>query len=192
MQPTRTTHKHLEQPMSLAYAILTALTEEPSSGADLLKRFDKSIGYFWNCTHQQIYRELKQLETSGYISSEISSQKSTSFIYRIEPKGSEWLKEWIETDHTQTATRDPFFVKLRAIANFDDLSPEPLIQEKKRHHEDMLKVYQQIAQKAFKEPLDRNQAIKKMVLQAGLRREQSNIDWCNECLEMLTKLDAPQ
>ncbi|MBS0469060.1 MAG: PadR family transcriptional regulator [Proteobacteria bacterium] len=178
--------------MSLAYAILTALTEEPSSGADLLKRFDKSIGYFWNCTHQQIYRELKQLEGNGYISSEISTQKSTSFIYRIEPKGSEWLNEWIETDKTQTATRDPFFLKLRALANFENLSPEPLILEKKRHHEDMLKIYQQIAQKAFKEPLNRNQTIKKMVLQAGLRREQSNIDWCNECLEMLAKFDTPK
>ena len=56
----------------------------------------------------------------------------------------------------------------------------------------MLKVYKHIAQKAFKEPLDRNQAIKKMVLQAGLRREQSNIDWCNECLDMLAKLEAPK
>ncbi|MGW4568360.1 PadR family transcriptional regulator, partial [Streptomyces sp. NPDC004561] len=48
--------------MSLPHAILTALLEKPSSGLELTRRFDKSIGYFWSATHQQIYRELGRLE----------------------------------------------------------------------------------------------------------------------------------
>ena len=44
--------------MSLAHAVLTSLIEKPSSGYELARRFDKSIGYFWHATHQQIYREL--------------------------------------------------------------------------------------------------------------------------------------
>ena len=44
--------------MSLAHAVLTSLIEKSSSGYDLARRFDKSIGYFWHATHQQIYREL--------------------------------------------------------------------------------------------------------------------------------------
>ena len=50
------------QPMSLPHAILTALLEKPSSGLELTRRFDRSIGYFWSATHQQIYRELGKLE----------------------------------------------------------------------------------------------------------------------------------
>ncbi|MER7163689.1 PadR family transcriptional regulator, partial [Streptomyces lydicus] len=47
--------------MSLPHAILTALLEKPSSGLELTRRFDRSIGYFWSATHQQIYRELGKL-----------------------------------------------------------------------------------------------------------------------------------
>lgn len=53
--------------MSLPYAILTALAEKSGSGLDLARRFDKSIGYFWSATHQQIYRDLARLEKSGLI-----------------------------------------------------------------------------------------------------------------------------
>jgi DNA-binding PadR family transcriptional regulator len=44
-------------PMSLPHALLTALVEHPCSGSELAERFDRSIGYFWNATHQQIYRK---------------------------------------------------------------------------------------------------------------------------------------
>src|SRR5699024_1465053 len=50
-------------PVSLKFAILTSLTEREGSGIELARRFDKSIGYFWPATHQQIYRELDRLGT---------------------------------------------------------------------------------------------------------------------------------
>lgn len=55
--------------MSLRHAILTALIEEPSSGLALTRRFDRSIGYFWQATHQQVYRELGKLEMEGLVPS---------------------------------------------------------------------------------------------------------------------------
>src|SRR5256885_9851741 len=54
-------------PMSLPHALLTALVEHPCSGSELAERFDRSIGYFWNATHQQIYRELARLEEAQWI-----------------------------------------------------------------------------------------------------------------------------
>jgi DNA-binding PadR family transcriptional regulator len=53
--------------MSLAHAVLTSLLEKSTSGYDLARRFDKSIGYFWHATHQQIYRELARMEAAGWI-----------------------------------------------------------------------------------------------------------------------------
>lgn len=175
--------------MSLAYAILTALTEEPSTGADLVKRFDKSIGYFWNCTHQQIYRELKQLESRQLVISEPSAQKSSSFVYKIVPKGRQELRQWIESDENHSVVRDPFLVKIRALSNFEELCPERIILEKKQHHEKKLKTYEQIGRKTFSEPMDRAQLIKKMVLDAGIRREKAYIEWCDECLKTLASLE---
>jgi len=40
--------------MSIQHALLTSLLEKPSSGYELARRFDKSMGYFWSATHQQI------------------------------------------------------------------------------------------------------------------------------------------
>ncbi|HVR52691.1 MAG TPA: PadR family transcriptional regulator [Pseudorhodoferax sp.] len=175
--------------MSLSYAILTALTEEPSTGADLLKRFDKSIGYFWNCTHQQIYRELKQLESNGLVSSQASSQKSSSFVYAIQPKGLEHLQDWILNDKNHSVIRDPFLVKIRAASNFPAVDPTRILREKKQHHEDKLRIYTQIDSKSFVGQLSRSQAIKKMVLDAGIRRERSYIEWCDESLKVLAALE---
>ena len=54
--------------MSLAHVLLTSLLEKPSTGIELARRFDRSMGFFWNATHQQIYRELKQMLEKGWIS----------------------------------------------------------------------------------------------------------------------------
>ncbi|MGA7054394.1 MAG: PadR family transcriptional regulator, partial [Mycobacterium sp.] len=42
--------------MALPHAILVSLCERDGSGYELARRFDRSIGYFWAATHQQIYR----------------------------------------------------------------------------------------------------------------------------------------
>ena len=49
-----------ETTMSLSYVLLTSLLEKPSTGIELARRFDRSMGFFWHATHQQIYRELKE------------------------------------------------------------------------------------------------------------------------------------
>jgi DNA-binding PadR family transcriptional regulator len=54
--------------MSLAHVLLTSLLEKPSTGFDLARRFDRSMGFFWNATHQQIYRELNGMLKKGWIS----------------------------------------------------------------------------------------------------------------------------
>ena len=51
--------------MALPHAILVSLCEQAGSGYELARRFDRSIGYFWNATHQQIYRTLRVMETTG-------------------------------------------------------------------------------------------------------------------------------
>ena len=53
--------------MALEHAILVSLLEQPGSGYELARRFERSIGYFWTATHQQIYRVLKRMESDGWI-----------------------------------------------------------------------------------------------------------------------------
>ena len=51
--------------MALAHAILATLMDCPCSGYDLRKRFEGSVGFFWQASFQQIYRELGQARRAG-------------------------------------------------------------------------------------------------------------------------------
>ena len=53
--------------MSLSHVLLTSLLEKPSTGIELGRRFDRSMGFFWNATHQQIYRELSHMLNKGWV-----------------------------------------------------------------------------------------------------------------------------
>ncbi|HJR40413.1 MAG TPA: PadR family transcriptional regulator, partial [Nocardioidaceae bacterium] len=55
--------------MALEHALLVSLSERPGSGLELSRRFERSIGFFWNATHQQIYRVLRRMEDDGWVSS---------------------------------------------------------------------------------------------------------------------------
>jgi Virulence activator alpha C-term len=38
-----------------------------SPGYELARRFDRSLGYFWSATHQQLYRTLRVVEGDGWV-----------------------------------------------------------------------------------------------------------------------------
>lgn len=174
--------------MSLTYAILTALEEAPSTGADLVRRFDKSIGYFWNCTHQQIYRELKQMTAAGLVHCQPADTKPGSNYYRIEPLGEQALLDWILSDSHDMPTRDPSMVKLRAMASFSRIDVDQFIRDKRARHQDKLTTYERLNTKAFATATTREQFIKKMVLDAGIRRERAYLEWCDEFLKLAATL----
>ncbi len=82
--------------MSLAHVLLTSLIEKPSTGIELARRFDRSMGFFWNATHQQIYRELNAMLQKGWISTiEEEDSNSRKKTYQVERLGREELANWM-------------------------------------------------------------------------------------------------
>ena len=53
--------------MSLRIAALGLLAQEPGSGYDLLKLFEKSMANVWPATQSQLYGELNKLADAGLI-----------------------------------------------------------------------------------------------------------------------------
>lgn len=53
--------------MSLRYAALGLLAQQPGSGYDLLKRFEHSMANVWPATQSQLYGELNRLAAAGLI-----------------------------------------------------------------------------------------------------------------------------
>ena len=77
--------------MSLAHALLTSLLEQPSSGYELARRFDKSIGHFWQATHQQIYRELGRINTETLELKRWTSPGIAFYGMTVDSKGNVWF-----------------------------------------------------------------------------------------------------
>lgn len=181
--------------MSLAHAVLTSLLEKPSSGYDLARRFDKSIGYFWHATHQQIYRELARMEGAGWIASSIPADagKTRKKEYRVLVAGREELARWAEQPSAPMDLRDEFMVKLRADAVLSEIDLRPELARHLQLHREKLAHYQTIEMRDFPvgRTLSRHAQIQHMILKKGILYEQNSIAWTLEMLDVLAQVAAP-
>jgi DNA-binding PadR family transcriptional regulator len=168
--------------MSLPHALLTALVERSCSGSELAARFDRSIGYFWHASHQQIYRELARLEEAGLIESlPEESTRGRKRAYRILAAGRDELRAWIAQEDEPAALRDEFMVRLRAEAAVGPTELDEAIRRRIGLHEAKLALYREIEQRDFPTaPQDRESALHHLVLRAGVRYEENWLDLLNE------------
>lgn len=175
--------------MSLSHALLTSLIEKSSSGYDLARRFDKSIGYFWHATHQQIYRELARMEAAGWIesSSAPDAGKTRKREYRVLDAGRAELVRWSGEASAPIDLRDDFMVRLRADAALGPLGLAPELQRRIALHQARLQTYCEIEQRDFPATaaLPRAAQIHHMILKKGILYEEASIQWAEQMLELL-------
>lgn len=175
--------------MSLAHAVLTSLLEKATSGYDLARRFDKSIGYFWHATHQQIYRELARMEAAGWIESNSAPDagKTRKREYRVLPAGRAELIRWANESSPPMDFRDEFMVKLRADAALSEVDLRPEIRRQIQGHREKLAHYRAIEARDFLhgDPLTREARIQHMILRKGILYEEVSIEWAQQVLEVL-------
>ena len=173
--------------MALDHALLVSLLEKPSSGYELARRFDRSIGYFWHATHQQIYRVLSRMEEAGWIAAKVQVGETApdSKVFSVSPDGRAELSRWMTEATEPEGVRDALMVKLRSAA-FGD--PRRLIPELEHHratHANRLTAYRVIETRDFSGTLDPQRALQYMVLKSGIRFEQGWLEWCEEALGLL-------
>ncbi|MGC4950123.1 PadR family transcriptional regulator [Streptomyces sp. DT224] len=172
--------------MSLPHAILTALLEKPSSGLELTRRFDRSIGYFWSATHQQIYRELGKLEQAGRIRALEPAQpaRGQKKEYEVLPAGREALSDWVARQEDPKQVRDPLLLRMRAAAV---VGAPGLDAELRRHlelHRRQLAEYQEIEIRDFPPERDApGDRLRHLVLRGGIDLENFWIGWLTRALE---------
>jgi DNA-binding PadR family transcriptional regulator len=187
--------------MALDHALLVSLLEKPSSGYELARRFERSIGYFWHATHQQIYRVLSRMDVAGWISAEVHAGAAAPDrkVFSVTAAGRDELSRWMVEPVEPEGTRDALMVKMRGAA-FGD--PQGLIPELEHHraaHANRLTAYRVIEARDFAGArsgspvtqgestgaLDRQRALQYQVLKSGIRYEQVWLEWCEEALDML-------
>ena len=172
--------------MSLAHALLTSLLEQPSSGYDLTRRFDDTIGAFWNARHQQIYRELACMEARGWVEASPAASRRKK-EYRVRPAGRDELARWMAQPSPPVPHRHAFAVKLRAsnVVGGVDLRPE--MRQSIADQEALLQRLRAHEARHYPDgqPLSREAAINHRILRRGILVEQMRMEWCREVLEFL-------
>lgn len=178
--------------MSIQHALLTSLLEQPSSGYGLAQRFDHSFGYFWQATHQQIYRELARMAGAGWIKAEQDDKSSARRrkVYHVLPAGHDELARWVRSADLSVSQTQSLLVKLRADAIIGPLGLSDQLQVLIEQHKERLVLYLSIEKRDFQGQLDRAQRLRHIVLQNGITKEESWLSWASELL-LLLEDDVP-
>ena len=179
--------------MALEHAILVSLTERAGSGYELARRFDRSIGYFWPATHQQIYRVLRRMDEAGWVRhTEIAQDgRPDKKVYRVSAAGKAELSRWLAEPEDPAVLRDGLGVKLRGASLGD---PGVVLKEIERHraeHADPARGVPRDPERDFPKPaaLHGRDLHQYLVLRGGIRAEESFVAWCDEVIDALRKDD---
>lgn len=184
--------------VALPHAILVSLCEQAGSGYELARRFDRSIGYFWSATHQQIYRTLRAMEDDGWVHVDVVEQRARpdKKVYGATSAGRAELARWIAeplsgrgSSVTDARTRE-LAVKIRGVTYGDDASLVALraqVLALRRERADLLDTYLGFQKRQFPNPSELNGAAlhQYLVLRGGIRAEEGSVDWLDEVLTAL-------
>jgi DNA-binding PadR family transcriptional regulator len=175
--------------MSLRYAILTALNERPATGLELARRFDRSIGYFWSASHQQIYRDTERLESEGWIH-EIERperpERGQPRRFAITDAGRRALTAWVEQVDDPDKPRDALLVRVRAAGALGAPHVRDAVAHHLAVHEQTLRTYREIEARDFAaDDPSPAAALLHVVLRGGIEVEETWVRWCREVLDLV-------
>jgi DNA-binding PadR family transcriptional regulator len=175
--------------MALEHAILVSLAERASTGYDLARRFDKSIGQFWTATHQQVYKVLARMESAGWIASTHVAQEGRpdKKVYDLTAAGRAELAGWIAQPAEPEKARSDLAVKIRGAAYGDPVAVADEVRRHRARHSERLEFYLANEKHEFPDPtaLRDHRLHQWLVLRGGINLERGLIDWYDEVIATL-------
>lgn len=181
------------------YAILGILSISPMSGYDIKKFIEISIGYFWNENFGHIYPVLKRLKSEGLVTKHIEEAdlRPNRNVYTITDKGKETLSQWLSEDPQNTPYRDEMLFKLFFGVNVSVEENIRRILTEKEKNIKRLKEFDLIEEDLRNSieskdcKVDANRLkYQLMTVLKGRYISKGNILWCDECLELLSKMEG--
>jgi DNA-binding PadR family transcriptional regulator len=167
------------------------LHETPATGYDLTKTFDERLRYFWQATHQQVYRELAGLLSDGFVkvAQVAQSDKPDKKVYRITRKGERALLEWLRAPPLHRPVNDEVLIRLLGGNLLGRVETIALLEREREHHKARLAEYQTIERKIFPAAtiakMGPGERGKYLALRKGIQLEKARMEWTEEALELL-------
>ncbi|MES1156972.1 MAG: PadR family transcriptional regulator [Alphaproteobacteria bacterium] len=92
--------------MSLNYAVLGLLSEQPMSGFDLIREFDVARSVIWPAPQNEVYRVLARLAAERLIAAKETGPRGRK-TYAITRAGRAALAQWLAAPSDYTLRYDP-------------------------------------------------------------------------------------
>lgn len=173
--------------VALEHALLVSLSERPAAGLELARRFDRSIGFFWTATHQQIYKVLRRMEADGWVVAQVIGQsgRPEKREYSVTDVGRKVLADWIATTTPRPGFRSEIAVKMRGASYGDRTALLADVAELVADHRTRLAHYESLAARDYPDPsrLEGRDLDTYLVLRGGILQETFWIAWLTEYLE---------
>ena len=177
--------------MSLAHAVLGVLSIRPSSGYDIKKLFDRTIGLVWNADYSQIYVQLRRLEQEGLLCKEsvVQEGKPNKNVYTVADPGLEELRRWLSAPTEISEYKDVFALRFFFFDHVDDDVVRRHLEEARLMIRGKLtSVEAEEARTRQRIESGQGQRISLFRLRSaelGKRLSQSYLEWIDETLSML-------
>lgn len=179
-----------------AFAVLGYLTcWGPMSGYEIKKAIEGGTSYFWAESYGQIYPILKRLDAEGLARavSKHGEGARGKRVYEVTAAGRKALDAWLLAPTETHAVRDEFLLK---IFFGKRLAPDVL-----RRRLEEFRIEQQLRLDRYallrrgiesSSPYEATEDMPywRITLRSGERATQAKIDWCNETIREIDRIEA--
>ena len=130
---------------TVSYLVLGLVRDGATTSYDMKQRVAKSVGYFWNFPHSQLYAEPPQLVQLGLLDERQEQSGRRRRVYTLTPAGRAALDGWLREPTTdQTQIRDTGLLKLFFGEGMSGDEIAALAREQEQAHRELLAVYEAI------------------------------------------------
>lgn len=171
--------------MSLRIAALGLLAQQPGSGYDLLRRFDKSMANVWPATQSQLYGELNKLAAAGLIEvTDVGARGRKE--YAVTPAGRDELLRWVTNPQDDPPQRDAALLRVFLLGEIPVADARAYLEDVAEHaqaeHERLEELDASISWTD-----DNASFYGRAALEYGLRVSAMEAQWAREVVEALDR-----
>lgn len=149
--------------------VLGFLQNGPKSGWELSSTIERSVGFFWNVTQSQVYRELGALEEAGCVRDRGRHGRATRFATTSE--GTLAFDAWMNKPPAQAIMRLPIALAVFFGEHVDPSRLRRFLMTEKLAHETRLDAYLALESHVAGSPYERS------TLELGIAYERMTIAW---------------
>jgi PadR family transcriptional regulator, regulatory protein AphA len=169
----------------LRHALLALIAEEPRSGYDLTRIFDRSLGHAWSASHSQIYPELARLRGAGLIE-QLGAGARERKPYRVTDAGRAEVRRWLAQEPPGRTFRDETILRSFFLWLLDPAERRSFLNNERNYRAGVLGGFERLAvEGSFSGPVGLSGRI---ALEFGIRYERMFLEWLDWALEQIDEL----